>query len=158
MTLIDGFVPPGQIMQIFPNSASSAAQILMQSAFSCALIGDSLVSGVLHTIHTPLSSIEGKRTQIASLYICLSAKPCTTESRLGQGNENRGLTGQTPFSYSKKGCLTRQTPNSLRLEDILQGELHDPRILGRGHLTEEPAVECRDGIFHAEAVCNVEGL
>src|SRR5262245_22586138 len=66
---MEGFELFGQIMQILPNSASSAAHILMQSAFSSALIGEEPVSGVLHTIHTPLSSIDGKRIQIASLYM-----------------------------------------------------------------------------------------
>jgi hypothetical protein len=74
-------------MQILPNSASSAAQILMQSAFSCALMGES-VPGVLQTIHSPLSNIAGKRIQIASLYMATAAKPCTTGSENGQGKGN----------------------------------------------------------------------
>src|SRR5205809_2553857 len=93
MTLIDGFVPPGQTIQILPNSASSAAQILTQSAFSCALMGESPVFGVLHTIQRPLSSIDGKRIQIASLYMADGVKPCTTgrEQRQGKGNSGSGI-------------------------------------------------------------------
>src|SRR5437016_243765 len=108
MTLIDGLDPPGQIMQILPNAASSAAQILMQSAFSCALIGELPVSGVLHTIHRPLSSIDGKRIQIAILYMAKAAKPCTTASEQGQG---KGIEGRRPISEALIGGFRDRPPS-----------------------------------------------
>src|SRR5215813_10654524 len=91
-------------MQILPNSASSAAQILMQSAFSCALMGEP-VSGELQTIHSPLSNIAGKRTQIASLYMAKAAKPCTTRNEDGQGKgKSAGKIGVRPLFPCDKFC------------------------------------------------------
>jgi hypothetical protein len=68
MMVRDAFVLPGQMMQILPSSASSAAQILMQSA-SSSFDGacESTAPGGLQTIHSPLSSIAGSRIQIESL-------------------------------------------------------------------------------------------
>ena len=57
--------------------------------------------------------------------------------------------------------MTQINPCHLRnprrfLEDVLQSELHNPRILRGRYLTEDVAVENRRRIIHVETVCKVE--
>jgi hypothetical protein len=41
-------------------------------------------------------------------------------------------------------------------KDVLQRELHDPRISRRGYLTEEVVIENRRRIHHSETICEIE--
>ena len=84
MIVRDGLVSPGQIMQILPSWASSAAQILTQFADSSGCACDSSVPGGLHIIHSPLSSIGGNNSQIASLRSMCNVSACTLRNQASQ--------------------------------------------------------------------------
>ena len=58
--------------------------------------------------------------------------------------------------WVKRVSLTSEIRHPKSLEEILQRELHDPRILCRRHLTEDVAVEIRRWIIHEERVRDVE--
>jgi len=63
---MDALVSPGKRKHMWPRTAASVAQILMQSAerSDCC---ESVSPGGLHTIQRPLSNIVGNNSQIVSL-------------------------------------------------------------------------------------------
>src|SRR5690242_19561048 len=71
MMLMDVLAFPGKTRQILPSSASSAAQMRMQSADSREWAGESAAPAGLQTIHSPLRSmwiITIQMTSLRSIY------------------------------------------------------------------------------------------
>src|SRR5438093_3286084 len=82
-----------------------------------------------------------------------------TRSVITAWSANEGACANRSNVPSMHGIMKTSEPRFLQrriLENVLQGELHDPRIFCGGHLPEVTAVEIGDRVIHVERIGNVE--
>ena len=64
--------------------------------------------------------------------------------------KNRVSSIEADIAADDTDCTDASVQSVAILEDVLQSELHNSRVLGCGHFSKERAVEGRHRIIHAE--------